>query len=254
MMERNINQTNVLYNKFKLKTRKDMTNKISIAVSFLLSNISASSIQVVHPTDLKNEFSSMIDSNNQIGFIDSSLGNFGHFDYGTTIKGRVNYPEDNTDGCNAFTNDDFEFDIINHEQYNNRGHTPIIMVERGNCHFVQKAQNAQKFGASMLLVIDNKWEESPKNLVMADDGMGSSVYIPSFIIKRSDGEILKDAVKTWEHAKQSADGSARQEKVVIQADISVASKTKGMIDVDLWYTGAYEFRTAGWDFKDLAEM
>ena len=113
-----------------------MTNKISIAVSFLLSNISASSIQVVHPTDLKNEFSSMIDSSNQIGFMDSSLGNFGHFDYGTTIKGRVNYPEENNDGCNAFTNDDFEFDIINHEQYNNRGHTPIIMVERGNCHFV----------------------------------------------------------------------------------------------------------------------
>jgi|TARA_B110001450_G_C17508131_1_gene435235 hypothetical protein len=53
----------------------------------------------------------------------------------------------------------------------------------------------------MLLVIDNKWEESPKNLVMADDGMGSSVFIPSYIIKRTDGEILKDAVETWEHAK-----------------------------------------------------
>lgn len=61
----------------------------------------------------------------------------------------------------------------------------------------------------MLLVIDNKWEEQPKNLVMADDGMGSSVYIPSFIIKKTDGEILKDAVETWEHAKETNDGSAR---------------------------------------------
>lgn len=150
--------------------------------------------------------------------------------------------------------EDFEFDIINLESYNNRGHTPIIMVERGNCHFVQKAQNAQKFGAAMLLVIDNKWEENPKNLVMADDGMGSSVYIPSFIIKKSDGESLKKAVTSWEHSKKNHDDSARQKRVVIQADISVATKTKGMIDVDLWYTGAYEFRTAGWDFKDLAEM
>ena len=113
-----------------------MTSKISFAVSFLLSKISASSIQIVHPTELKNEFSSMVDGKYQSGFLDSSLGNFGHFDYGTTIKGRVNYPLENTDGCDPFTMDDFEFDIINHEQYNNRGHTPIIMVDRGNCHFV----------------------------------------------------------------------------------------------------------------------
>jgi hypothetical protein len=29
---------------------------------------------------------------------------------------------------------------------------------------------------------------------MADDGMGSSVHIPSFMIKKSDGDILKKAV------------------------------------------------------------
>lgn len=47
----------------------------------------------------------------------------------------------------------------------------------------------------MLLVIDNNASESPSSLVMADDGMGSSVRIPSFIIKKSDGEKLKAAVK-----------------------------------------------------------
>jgi len=37
----------------------------------------------------------------------NSLGNFGHFDYGTTIKGRVHYPITNSEGCNPFSNDDF---------------------------------------------------------------------------------------------------------------------------------------------------
>jgi len=113
-----------------------MTSKISLAVCFLLSKISASSLQIVHPTDLKDEFHSVIDGKSMSGFMDSSLGNFGHFDYGTVIKGRVNYPLENTNGCEPFTLDHFEFDIINHEQYNNRGHTPIIMVDRGDCHFV----------------------------------------------------------------------------------------------------------------------
>ena len=29
--------------------------------------------------------------------------------------------------------------------------------------------------------------------------------------------------------------------VIVQAEINLASKTKGSIDVDLWYTGTYEF-------------
>ena len=27
-----------------------------------------------------------------------------------------------------------------------------------------------------------------------------------------------------------------------------------MVDVDLWYTGAHEFLTAGWDLGEIAEM
>lgn len=58
----------------------------------------------------------------------------------------------------------------------------------------------------MLLVVDNNASESPKSLVMADDGMGNSVRIPSFIIKKSDGDKLKKAVKSWVHSKQNKDG------------------------------------------------
>jgi hypothetical protein len=77
----------------------------------------------------------------------------------------------------------------------------------------------------MLLVIDNNANESPQNLVMADDGLGSSVYIPSFMIKKSDGANLIDAVETWEHSKESSSDGAKQLRVVISADISLAAKT-----------------------------
>jgi len=40
----------------------------------------------------------------------------------------------------------------------------------------------------------------------------------------------------------------------MQADITLASKTKGKIDVDLWYTGTYEFLQADWDLATLARM
>ena len=38
-----------------------------------------------------------------------------------------------------------------------------------------------------MVVIDNKEREDPEMLIMADDGRGASVKIPSFLIGYSDG-------------------------------------------------------------------
>ena len=43
-------------------------------------------------------------------------------------------------------------------------------------------------------------------------------------------------------------------QVIVQAEISLATQTKGKIDVDLWYTGTYEFLQSGWDLGTLAKM
>jgi hypothetical protein len=56
------------------------------------------------------------------------------------------------------------------------------MVERGACHFVIKAQNIEKFGGVMAIIIDNKDGEVVESIVMADDGKGESVNIPTFLI------------------------------------------------------------------------
>jgi hypothetical protein len=70
----------------------------------------------------------------QKGLIKSSMGNFGHFTYGNTIKGKVHYPISNIDGCRPFTEADFK----GVRDRGNREHF-IIMVDRGTCHFVKKA-------------------------------------------------------------------------------------------------------------------
>jgi len=49
----------------------------------------------VHPSELKKAFLSRIDGEMEEGVIKSSLGNFGHFNYGTTLKGRLHYPLQN---------------------------------------------------------------------------------------------------------------------------------------------------------------
>ena len=70
---------------------------------------------------------------------------------------------------------------------------------------------------------------------MADDGTGESVNIPSFLVSRSDGEKLAEAIH-----KENTSSNKRSNMVIAQAYIDLASKTKGAVDVDLWYTSIYE--------------
>jgi hypothetical protein len=69
--------------------------------------------------------------------------------------------------------------------------SPIVMVDRGNCTFVTKVRNIEKIGAKMAIICDNMPENS-ENVIMADDGSGSSINIPSFIIRKRDCTIIKD--------------------------------------------------------------
>jgi len=42
-----------------------------------------------------------------------------------------------------------------------------------------------------VVVVDNKENEDPGHIIMTDNGAAGNLYIPSFLIKKSDGEILK---------------------------------------------------------------
>ena len=156
-------------------------------VFLIISQISASTLKVIHPYSLIKEFSELKSS----GFLEkgpliTSVGNFGHIDYGTSVMGLLHYPVNNTNGCLPFEDNQFNT-TISQLHAKDHSHKPIIMVDRGQCHFVLKAQHAEAFGGVMLVVIDNKKNENIDRIVMADDGKGSSVHIPSFLIGYKDG-------------------------------------------------------------------
>eukprot|EP00934_Nitzschia_sp_Nitz4_P003176 Nitzschia sp. Nitz4//scaffold51_size120721//100226//102166//NITZ4_003744-RA/size120721-snap-gene-0.24-mRNA-1//1//CDS//3329553913//3166//frame0 len=84
----------------------------------------------------------------------------------------------------------------------------ILMVDRGGCTFVKKVRNAQKAGAAAVIIADNTCLcDDPDCLsnnfngqcetsepIMADDGSGGDVTIPSFLMFKVDADLIKDEV------------------------------------------------------------
>ena len=83
------------------------------------------------------------------------------------------------------------------------GHKTIVMVDRGNCHFVVKAKNIQKFGAIMALIADNKEFEDPEKLSMSDDGTGKSIKIPTFLIGKNDSNKIKETIHNFQEEEKN---------------------------------------------------
>lgn len=82
----------------------------------------------------------------------------------------------------------------------------ILMVDRGECTFVQKVRNAQRVGASAVLIaddiclcdhdnceldIENGEICEAEEPIMADDGSGSDISIPSFLVFKEDADAIK---------------------------------------------------------------
>lgn len=68
------------------------------------------------------------------------------------------------------------------------------MVDRGSCTFVTKARNVQKIGGGLALIVDNR-DENLDNVLMADDGTGSDIIIPTIMISKEEGDKIKDFMK-----------------------------------------------------------
>lgn len=71
----------------------------------------------------------------------------------------------------------------------------ILLVQRGGCHFVDKVRNAQRARASAV-VIYNTGDNDEDLPVLADDGAGGDIRIPSLIIHHGDAQDLIGLVKT----------------------------------------------------------
>ncbi|OMJ84893.1 hypothetical protein SteCoe_13875 [Stentor coeruleus] len=137
-------------------------------------------LTVIEPQELKNKFTEL-----ETGVIPSSLANFGNPPYGSHIIGRLYaYKETNITGC-------IQLPPINFEHGSTITNYPILILDRGNCSFVVKVRNAQTIGASAVIIIDNNIED-PEKVMMIDDGTAGNIYIPSMLISKNNGQLLKN--------------------------------------------------------------
>jgi hypothetical protein len=85
----------------------------------------------------------------------------------------------------------------------------ILMVDRGGCTFVKKVRNAQRSGAAGVIIADTTCLCSDSDCIsasgvptcetsepiMADDGSGSDISIPSFLMFKTDADAVKTELK-----------------------------------------------------------
>jgi len=118
------------------------------------------------------------------GHIKHTAASFGNPPYGGTLTGQLFYWNSQHLGCAPLDRSLIPDDAVM------QGRTIIVMLDRGNCTFVQKVRDAENIAANAVVVVN-----SDNSLItMADDGTGRNVGIPSVLITKREGDRLKAAV------------------------------------------------------------
>jgi PA domain len=114
----------------------------------------------------------------------------------------------------------------------------ILMIDRGNCTFVQKVRNAQRDGAAAVLVADStclcratdcimppeQLECEREEPIMSDDGSGADISIPSFLVFKQDADKMKLVLE-------------KNQPIRAELSFSVPSPDS-RVEYDLWTTPA----------------
>lgn len=143
--------------------------------------------------------------------IQGATATFGAPSYGDSFVGRIFY----TPSASNYCTDDYK-DAINallpptdstapgggpHPTDSGDVLRKIFLLQRGNCTFVKKAMVAQLLGANAIIAVDNPestWDrETVASVIIADDGKGGDVSIPTVLVAKEDGKILMDAVTNF---------------------------------------------------------
>jgi len=153
---------------------------------FLLGLASAE-LQIFNPIELAETY-----NNSKISAV---YANYGRVLYGSSQMGYVYYNPENPDGCDRDLSwaDDFSDDPDGIA-------SPVFLMERGHCTFVTKTRNVQHHQGAVAVVIDNQ-EENINNVIMSDDGTGAGLNIPSMMISKKDGDVLKEYILAHKNEK-----------------------------------------------------
>lgn len=190
----------------------------------LFFTVSSCLITIRRPKELAGNFEN--------GQIKTTYANFGFNPYGYTISGLLHYAPNNEVADLACKLEELQKavdfsppDSLNKNQYD---HVPILMIDRGDCHFVTKVRNVQSVGAKAAIIVDNT-NENLDDLIMGDDGTGSDITIPAVLISQKDGQKIEEYYKK----KQSID--AKGAKIYVDIDFQV-EQANNRVTLDVFMT------------------
>ena len=163
---------------------------------------------------------------------------FGIPPYGGSIQEKLYYAADNL--CGPTVNPRSGFPVEKDDDGNQKPwQSPfILMVDRGDCTFVQKVRNAQRAGAAAVIIADNTClcgatdckfgpnqdECESEEPIMADDGSGADISIPSFLLFKQDADKIKAVI-------------TQNQPVRVEMTFSVPAPD-ARVEYDLWTTPA----------------
>lgn len=92
-------------------------------------------------------------------------------------------------------------------------------MERGGCSFIRKTRNVQEIGGAMTLIVNNKENANPEHTIMIDDGTGLNVAIPTIMISKEDGDLIKESIRQTEESNKNP--GRRKEYTVLLIDFEI---------------------------------
>ncbi len=109
---------------------------------------------------------------------------------------------------------------------------PTIMVDNGKCSFLTKTKNIQDVGGEVALIVNDNELDPREVRIIASGRKRYDVTIPTVLISKRDGAIIKDYIKNNSNKE-------------IQIKISFAMTKKDVENIDLYYSSinekVYEF-------------
>jgi len=160
----------------------------------LLLGLARAQIRILAPDTLARQFP------DTHGVVYGTTATFGAPYYGERVMGQLLYGE--TRGRDHCTAEDYSLDPpfkASGAESEGKELVNVVIVRRGGCTFVTKVQLAQGKGAHAVIVVDKEssdlTSEQVQKIVMADDGWGSKVRIPSVLISKFEGQKLIDAAR-----------------------------------------------------------
>lgn len=183
-------------------------------------------VKVMTPGWLNQEFKQ------NHGRIMGSTATFGAPFYGERVLGQLVYGAPTRN--NHCTKGDYAIpkaktDKVGKSRYEKVRLINIVMVRRGNCSFTTKVRIAQDFkDAHAVIIIDREdsdlTSDSLANIIVADDGYGDGIHIPSVLISKEDGRKLLAAV--------------RQPQVQVVVELAWDLPTDHVVTMDMWMSSA----------------